>query len=555
MKPASKSMSEKKKSSFGKLLSVLNLQKKEIYDIYAYAIFSGLVALSLPLGIQSIIGFVMGGAISASLVLLIAFVIVGVLVSGLLKVNQMKVIERVQQQLFARYSFKYVSTIPKLSMTNVNKYSLPELSNRFFDVISLQKSMSKLLLEIPAATIQILFGLILLSFYHPFFISFGIFLLLSLYAIIRYTGNRGLDTSIQVSDRKYEVANYVQELSRTILNLKFFKRPDWVLEKADNLVFGYLTSRTKHFKVLKVQYWTLIAFKVIIVSSMLIVGSYLLINQQLNIGQFIATEIVIMSIVESIEKLIVNLDKVYDILTSVEKVNKLIDIDKEEQVSTELRLVTAPSIRAVNLSFGYKEDRMVLNNLTFDIQSGDKLCLMGSTGSGKSTLLRLLSGLYEIKNGNLYVNDNPIANYDPAIFRRSIGIMLNTQDIFEGTVKENICLGAKDITEEELYHYADITGLRTHIDKNPKGFEQWIIPTSNHLAEITIRKIILTRALIHKSPLLLLEHPWTGLEEVYAERVKAYLKGLNNATVVVVTNDEAFAVCCNKKIMLGKETK
>lgn len=141
-------MSNKGVSSFTRLISIVRFQQREIYNIYVYAIFSGLVALSLPLGIQSIISFVMGGSISASLVLLIVLVIAGVLISGLLKVNQMKIVERVQQQLFAEYSFKYANSIPKLDLRHVNNYSLPELSNRFFDVVSLQKSISKLLLDI-----------------------------------------------------------------------------------------------------------------------------------------------------------------------------------------------------------------------------------------------------------------------------------------------------------------------------------------------------------------------------------------------------------------------
>lgn len=546
-------MNDTKTSNLSRLLLILRFQQKEIYNIYIYAIFSGLVALSLPLGIQSIIGFVMGGAVSVSLILLIAFVIVGVFLSGMLKVNQMKLTERVQQQLFMRYSFQYAESIPNLNLLHVNKYSLPELSNRFFDVVSLQKSLSKLLLDIPAATIQILFGLILLSFYHPFFISFGILLLLSLFVIIRYTGNKGLHTSLQVSDHKYKVANYLQELSRTIFNLKFVKRPDWTLSKADNFIFNYLTARTSHFKILIVQYWTLIAFKVIIVSSMLIVGSYLLINQQLNIGQFIATEIVIMSIVESIEKLVINLDKVYDTLTSVEKINKLIDIQKDTEGNATLKLSNAPSIKTQQLSFGYKDEEWVLRDMNLNISSGEKVCLMGNTGSGKSTLLKLISGLYEIKHGNIFINDIPIGNFEPAIYRRSISVMLGGQDIFEGTIKDNICLGVSDISEEQLYKYADITGLRTYIEKCKKGFEQWIIPMSNHLPEITTRKIMLTRALIHKTPLLLLEHPWQGLEDLYATRVKEYLlTTCQNATVIIVTDDQQFAEKCSRVIRLGK---
>jgi ABC-type bacteriocin/lantibiotic exporter with double-glycine peptidase domain len=171
-------MAESKISTLQKFFNILKYEKSEISSIYFFAILSGLVNLSLPLGIQSIISFVLGGTISTSMVILIVVVIVGVFVGGLLQVNQKKIIEKIQQQLFVRYAFQYAYTIPKLNMQEVDNYYLPELTNRFFDTVSLQKGITKLLLDMPVATIQIVFGLILLSFYHPVFIFFGLLLLL-----------------------------------------------------------------------------------------------------------------------------------------------------------------------------------------------------------------------------------------------------------------------------------------------------------------------------------------------------------------------------------------
>ncbi|MFZ4058290.1 MAG: ABC transporter ATP-binding protein, partial [Ferruginibacter sp.] len=164
---AATASTEKKMNALQRIFKVFKLDKSEISSIYFYAILSGLIQLSLPLGIQSIISFVLGGSISTSLVILIFLVVTGVFIAGLLQVNQMRLIEKVQQKIFVRYSFEFADRIPKLNLHEVDSYYLPELVNRFFDTISLQKGISKLLLDIPAASIQILFGLILLSFYHP----------------------------------------------------------------------------------------------------------------------------------------------------------------------------------------------------------------------------------------------------------------------------------------------------------------------------------------------------------------------------------------------------
>jgi ABC-type bacteriocin/lantibiotic exporter with double-glycine peptidase domain len=156
-----------------KILSILKLEKKEITILYFYATLNGIIQLSLPLGIQSIISFVMASSISTSLILLIVFVIVGVFITGLIAVKQLQLIEKIQQKIFVKYAIQYADRIPNLDVKSVDSYYLPELVNRFFDTTTLQKGISKLLLDFPVATIQIVFGLLLLSFYHPVFISFG----------------------------------------------------------------------------------------------------------------------------------------------------------------------------------------------------------------------------------------------------------------------------------------------------------------------------------------------------------------------------------------------
>lgn len=539
-----------------KFLELLKYEKAEISAIYFYAILNGLVQLSVPLGIQSIISFVLGGAISTSLVLLIIFVIAGVFVGGLLQVNQMKLIEKIQQQLFVRYSFQYAHVIPNFNLRSVDGYYLPEFVNRFFDTIPLQKSISKLLLDIPAATIQILFGLILLSFYHPVFIVFGIFLLFILYFILRSTTSKGMETSLQESDYKYKVLGYLEELARVVTSFKFSKNKSYHLVKTDEYVTGYLNARTAHFKILLFQYWTLIGFKILITSAMLIVGAYLLIAQQLNVGQFIASEIVILMIIGSIEKLIMNLDKVYDVMTSVEKITKVTDKPTEKQGGIVLDTQAGGvSISAQNLSFGYEGEENLLTDISFSIEKGEKVCLHGAYGSGKSTLLRLLSGTYTDFGGNLLIDGIPIHTYNLYSLRTQTGIMLHQQELFQGTILENICMGNEQISYHELDFLADLVGLRTFIHSKKEGYEFLIQPAGQHLSGRIIKKILLMRALVQHPKLLLLEEPWQGMEPVYQEKLQQYLlKYLADTTIIVVTNDQQFSSQCDKVFMLDKGT-
>jgi ABC-type bacteriocin/lantibiotic exporters, contain an N-terminal double-glycine peptidase domain len=542
-------------SSFRKFLELLKYEKSEISAIYFYAVLYGLVQLSVPLGIQSIISFVLGGAISTSLVLLIVFVIAGVFITGLLQVNQMKLIEKIQQQLFVRYSFQYADIIPNFNLRKVDGYYLPELVNRFFDTIPLQKSISKLLLDIPGATIQILFGLVLLSFYHPVFIIFGVSLLFILYLILRSTTGRGMETSILESDYKYMVLGYLEELARVVTSFKFSKNKTHHLTKTDEYVVGYLNARTAHFKVLLFQYWALIGFKVLITSAMLIVGAYLLIAQQLNIGQFIAAEIVILMIIGSVEKLILNLDKVYDVLTSVEKITKVTDKPTEKRGGLLLETTGGIAVEAHNLYFGYDGEETLINNVSFSIGKGEKIGIFGAPGSGKSTLLRLISGTYTDFGGNLLLEGVPVHSYDLYSLRSQTGIMLHQQEVFQGSILENICMGNQEITYKELDMLAEITGLKPFISTKKEGYEFQIQPAGQHLSSRIIKKILLMRALVSNPKLLLLEEPWTGIEPIYRERIQQYLlRQTPDTTVIVVTSDEEFTRRCDKIFFLENGT-
>ena len=150
-------------------------EKGNCFNLF-FAILSGLIQLSVPLGIQSIIGFVLGAAMVTSIYILILVVVVGVLFTGILQINQMKIIEKIQQKIFTSFAFEFAEIMPQFDLKKIDDYYLPEKVNRFFDTINLQKGISKLLLDVPIASIQVIFGLLLLSFYHPFFIAFGLLL-------------------------------------------------------------------------------------------------------------------------------------------------------------------------------------------------------------------------------------------------------------------------------------------------------------------------------------------------------------------------------------------
>lgn len=537
-----------------RVLRVIKLETNEISSIYFYAILAGLIQLSLPLGIQSIINFVLGGTISTSLVILISLVVLGVFLNGLLQVNQMRLIEKVQQKIFVRYSFEFTDRIPRLNLSAIDGKYLPEMVNRFFDTINLQKGIAKLLLDVPTATIQVIVGLLLLSFYHPVFIFFGITLIITIYLILRVTAARGMETSLIASEYKYAVAGWLEEMARVLKSFKYSRNTKLNVEKADELVSGYLDARTGHFKVLLFQYWTLIVLKIVITAAMLIVGSVLLVNQQINIGQFIAAEIVILMVITSVEKLIINLDKVYDVLTAVEKLGKVTDLPLEKKGSIILEESEAGlSVELKHVNFQYSPDdkHPVLSDINLEIKPNEKVCIMGRAGSGKSTLLRLLTGAYSQYEGTMLINNIPMNNYDQYSLRTQTGVLFNQHDIFQGTLMENISMGCGHINAQQVMVEAEKIGLKKYIASLPEGLDTKLMSDGNKLSKKIIQKILLLRALVSHPRLLLLEEPFEGIEDEPRHLIMNYLtKNGYQQTMLTSSNDIEFASMCDRIIFM-----
>ncbi len=532
-----------------KFFTLLRLEKKDISTIYFYAILAGLVNFATPLGIQTIISFVMAGSLSTSIVVLIVMVVVAVFIGGLLQVRQMQVIEKIQQKIFIRFSLEFANRLPKLNIEKLSSYYLPELVNRFFDIASLQKGIEKLLLDIPSAIIQILFGVILLSLYHPVFIGFGIVLLLLLYLILRNTLPTGFAANVESSDYKYKTAAWLEEMARVVKTFKYSKGTSLNIDKADGYVASYLESHTRYFKILVTQFWSLVGFKVIITASMLIVGSILLVDQQINVGQFIAADIVIIMVIGSVEKLITNLDKIYDVLTAVEKLAKITESEIEQE---GIQLISDAkkgiSIEFRNVEYSYDIGNTVLNKINFSIEPGKTICIYGNSGSGKSTILRLLTGAYKNFKGSVLIDEVSIENYQLESLRSVTGILLSQQDIFQGTLLENITMGNTQYDKDELKILIELFELTKFVQNLPAGYETLLETAGNRLPSKIKQSILLIRAFLGKRRLLLMEEPFLNLDESVKNKMMHFILKDATATTIFTSSDISIARNCDQII-------
>lgn len=545
-------MNQHRPSPWKRFVGLLELERKDIAQIFYYAIFSGFVALSLPLGIQAIINLIQGAQMSTSWIVLVVLVTLGVLFSGALQLMQLRIIETVQQRIFVRSSFELSYRFPKIKMQELRNYYPPELANRFFDTLTIQKGLSKILIDVPAALLQIVFALILLSFYHPFFIIFGILLLLLVYIVFKFTAQQGLQTSLQESKSKYMVAHWIQEVARAVVSFKLSGKTSLALQKNDGLVKDYLQARESHFRILVIQYIQMIGFKVLVTAGLLLIGGALVLNQEMNIGQFVAAEIIILLVITSVEKLILGLEPFYDVITSIEKIGQVVDKELELQEGERPDLSKKIAIELRNVSYEVaNRDRPILKDISLSIRPQSRVLIQGENDAGKSSLLRLIAGVILPTSGSITVNNFTLSSLHLNHYRARLGLSLSEESPFEGTIRENITFGDDDINDEDILWAFEKVGLLDFLKAQSSGLNTVLYPEGKQMSFTLAKKLVLARAIVKKPRLLILEDALDQFNKDEADRIVEFLMDPSNPwSLVIVSNNQRWNTNCTDVITL-----
>jgi ABC-type bacteriocin/lantibiotic exporter with double-glycine peptidase domain len=540
-------------TSWQRLTSMLELDKRDVYQIFYYAIFAGLVGLSLPLGIQAIINLIQGAQISTSWILLVVLVTLGVAFGGVLQLMQIRITENIQQKIFTRASFEFAYRFPKIKMSELRDYYPPELANRFFDTLTIQKSLAKILVDFPTALLQIIFGLILLSFYHPFFIVYGFLLIILGFVLFKFTAEKGLSTSIKESKSKYKVAHWLQEVARCIISFKLSGSTSHAVDRNDELTVEYLIHREKHFKVVILQAIQMIGFKVLVTAGLLVIGGFLVLNQQMNIGQFVAAELIILIIIGAVEKIISGLESFYDMLTSLEKLGDVVDKELEPiDGAKPFKMDENFKVELQNVSYTVPgRTNPILNEISLNISEHCTILLNGPNGSGKSTLLRLIAGIIVPTAGNVYLNNTDLRGVNLNYYRSNIGQSMTEETPFEGSLRDNITFGDKLIPEDQVYWALEKVGLLEFLKQLPGGLDTLIYPEGKQISFTVGKKIVLARSIIRKPKMLILKNPLDQFEPLESDRIIEFLTDPSNGwSLVVVSQSDKWLNRCGRIVTL-----
>jgi ABC-type bacteriocin/lantibiotic exporter with double-glycine peptidase domain len=545
------------KKAWSLLFNLIKVERQDLYYVIIYSLLTGVLTLSLPLGVQAVLNLVSSGMMVDTIYYLIALVVLGSLIGGGLQIIQFTLLEKLKQKMFSRISFDFAFKLPRFKTEVFNNRYAPELMNRFFEVITIQKSFSKIFTDFFASALQIIFGLALLAFYHPIFIFFSVILIALLVTIFVMSSEIGLKTNLNESKYKYKIVNWLEEASRTFNAIKLSGVPGFATQKLNDLNGGYIYSRNSHFKILRLQYMSILLFKSIITGTLLVLGSVLVVQREITLGQFVASEIVIILVIGAADKIVQFLEIIYDLLVSVLKIGEIAELPLEKNTGilpSRVEMESKFDIQMVDFKYHFPDSKdSYLKVDKLEIKKGEKIAILGEYSSGKSTFLNMVGGTSLDYEGIYTINHISVKQMNLNFLRTLIGENLRIQDVFEGTILENITLNNVDITYQDIIDTIHKLELDTYINKQPEGIETHVTATGKGLPSSVIKKIILARSIVDKPSLLLMDSDFTTPAEKSDLKLYDYILSPDlEWTVLGVSNSVHFASRCERLLLFEK---
>lgn len=288
----------------------------------------------------------------------------------------------------------------------------------------------------------------------------------------------------------------------------------------------------------------------------IITGVYLIGEGKLSMGGLIACSMLASRAMAPLAQTTGLITQYHNALTALTSLNEVMarPIERPLEANFVERKGFSGDIRFTDVTFHYGENGLQsLRNVSFHLNVGEKVAILGRTGSGKSTLLRLLLGLYHPLGGSVQIDGIDSRQLDPAELRSHISYVPQDSALFYGTLRQNLVMGNPHAEDEDLLRAASIAGLLEFVNQHPQGFDMLIGERGESLSGGQRQAVSLARALIRQAPIILLDEPTSAMDHTSEEGVKKQLREYaSDKTLLVVTHRTSLLDLVDRIIVLDQ---
>ena len=538
---------------FARLRQLLQPERRDIVGVVVFAAAVAVLSLATPIAVESLVNTVAFGVLMWPVVVIAGILMTCLGLAAAVRAMQVYVVECVQRRLFVRVVADYAHRLPRLRLDAFDRRYGPELANRFFDVLNLQKSLAILLLDGVSLVVTAFVGMVVLAFYHPFLLGFDILLLLMIAFVLFVLGWGGVSTSIHESHAKYDVAAWLEELLRCLRAFKFAGGQRLALERADHLAGEYVTARRQHFRVVWRQTVFALGLQVVASTALLGLGGYLVINRQLTLGQLVAAELIVALVVASVAKLGKYAETYYDLMAGAEKLGLLTDMPLEREGGEAI----ADSERGLAVrvcGVDQVSHRTLSSPAEWHVATGERVALIGPPGSGTTTLFEALCGLREPGHGIVEIDGIDLRGLSLERLREQVALVEGS-DIFVGTVIENVVVGRSNLTPGDVREALQVVGLLKAVHDLPGGLNTPLTPNGGPLSATQSLRLGIARALVGRPRLLILDGVLDALDlRECSDLLPRLFDRSTPWTLLVASTNPAVVGMCDRTVELGQSS-
>ncbi len=535
-----------KSSPLRLLFNLVELESRDIALLIGYGILVSIFSLSVPLAVDLLVTTIAAGTITLPLIVVTVALTILLIISGGFSIVQLYVAELIERRIFVRTTCQAASALWETDIREFEHKDVLSLLNRFFDVVNIQKVFTKLTLDTITALLSILVGLVFMAIFSSLLWGITTLLVLLTLGLIIVAGYGGVRTNIAESSAKYALADALDEVGMNIISYKVFSSAQQIVDRFESPLQLWLSRRKEHFKIIIRQQLVATVMRIVIIVAVLLTGGMLVIDRQISLGQLVASEIIILLFLSSIENIIKQIPSFFTLLTSLEKIEQLTSLEHEKNGTLTFSSDGQPKglkVELVNVRFEYRKDTPLLRSINLTIEPNDRLAIVGASGLGKSTIAHLILGLLQPEHGAVYINGIDTRLLDRTTYRRYVGYIKTSDEVLSGTVLDNVLWGRQWVPQDDVWWALSVAKLDKWVSGLEKGLLTDVGPRGTNLSTGQIRRIMVARAIVHRPALLIIDEGFNGIEDhIKLEILNALYAEDNPWTVVTISHDPEIVV-------------
>lgn len=543
-------------AQLSRLALLVRLERRLLAIVISYAVAMGVFSLVVPLTVQELVNTFAFAIEPVMIVTLALIILVGLLFIGFFRVFQTSAMETLFQRLYTRIALAMTEHLPRIR----EEVFVPSYANYFAEAEFLPRAVAVLLVDLINVTVSGSTGMFILAMYHPHFVIYNAFLMGGFAVVLVVTGQGGVRATQTVSQCHYDLMTWMQDIAHNRLHLKAAQSAGLLLDKTDQLLERYLAARRVRSGILTWrEYVSTVIWEAICHSAMIGLGGWLLSTGQITLGQFVAAEVIVGTLLLHLDTVTRRMYAATYILTSLDELARILSLPKDDILHTLAPArVPDPRLHGLRLTckdvaFAYPNSQPIFARFTMEVAPGEKVAVVSQTSTGKSTLALVLAGLYGPTAGVVRFNDVDLRDMTMESVNASRGLVLDSHlSLFGGSLEENITLGRKSVRFEDLRWALRFVELDDEVDSLPRGLETPVVAGGKLFTRSQILRILVARAIVTRPPLLIfdgtLHNMNPGLRQVLLRRLCSKEESWS---VVFVSNDPAIGEFVDRRVPLA----